>query len=181
MTSKARCAASRRATWAWAATVSPRAITSRAWTFARYTLFAEGARGHLSKQVIARFALDASAPQVYGLGIKELWDIAPQAPPGLVIHTQGWPLTDAYGGGFLYHQADGQVALGFVTGLGYRNPHLSPLASSSAGSSIPRSAPFWRAASACPMVRGSLTRAVGRACRNWPSRAACWSVARRAL
>jgi hypothetical protein len=108
MTSKARCAASRRATWAWAATVSPRAITSRAWTFARYTLFAEGARGHLSKQVIARFALDASAPQVYGLGIKELWDIAPQAPPGLVIHTQGWPLTDAYGGGFLYHQADGR-------------------------------------------------------------------------
>ncbi|MDE1917737.1 MAG: electron transfer flavoprotein-ubiquinone oxidoreductase [Sphingomonadales bacterium] len=95
---------------------------------ARYTLFAEGARGHLSKQVIARYALDAnSAPQVYGLGIKELWDI-PQAKhqPGLVIHTQGWPLTDAYGGGFLYHQADGQVALGFVVGLGYRNPHLSP-------------------------------------------------------
>jgi electron-transferring-flavoprotein dehydrogenase len=95
---------------------------------ARYTLFAEGARGHLSKQMIARHALDAqSAPQVYGLGIKELWDIAPEKHrPGLVIHTQGWPLSDAYGGGFLYHQADGQVALGFVVGLGYRNPHLSP-------------------------------------------------------
>jgi electron-transferring-flavoprotein dehydrogenase len=95
---------------------------------ARVTLFAEGARGHLTQQVIARFALDAdSAPQVYGLGLKELWDIAPEKhQPGLVIHTQGWPLTDAYGGGFLYHQADGQVALGFVVGLGYRNPHLSP-------------------------------------------------------
>jgi len=95
---------------------------------ARYTLFAEGARGHLTRQIIARFGLDAdSAPQVYGLGLKELWDIAPDKhQPGLVIHTQGWPLTDAYGGGFLYHQADGQVALGFVVGLGYRNPHLSP-------------------------------------------------------
>lgn len=95
---------------------------------ARYTLFAEGARGHLTRQVVAQFGLDAdSAPQVYGLGLKELWDIAPEKhQPGLVIHTQGWPLTDAYGGGFLYHQADGQVALGFVVGLGYRNPHLSP-------------------------------------------------------
>ena len=95
---------------------------------ARYTLFAEGARGHLTREVIAQFGLDAdSAPQVYGLGLKELWDIAPDKhQPGLVIHTQGWPLTDAYGGGFLYHQADGQVALGFVVGLGYRNPHLSP-------------------------------------------------------
>ncbi|WP_179506131.1 MULTISPECIES: electron transfer flavoprotein-ubiquinone oxidoreductase [unclassified Sphingomonas] len=95
---------------------------------ARYTLFAEGARGHLTKQVIAHFSLDADcAPQVYGLGLKELWDIAPEKHrPGLVIHTQGWPLKDAYGGGFLYHQADGQVALGFVVGLGYRNPNLSP-------------------------------------------------------
>jgi electron-transferring-flavoprotein dehydrogenase len=95
---------------------------------ARYTLFAEGARGHLTKQLKARFDLEASCdPQSYGLGIKELWDIAPEKhAPGRVIHTQGWPLTDAYGGGFLYHQADGQVALGFVVGLGYRNPWLSP-------------------------------------------------------
>jgi electron-transferring-flavoprotein dehydrogenase len=94
----------------------------------RYTFFAEGARGHLTKQLKARFALDAeSEPQVYGLGMKELWDIDPaKHQPGLVIHTQGWPLTDAYGGGFLYHQANGQVALGFVVGLGYRNPHLYP-------------------------------------------------------
>ena len=95
---------------------------------ARYTFFAEGARGHLTKILKRQFALDAdSEPQVYGLGMKELWDIDPaKHKPGLVIHTQGWPLTDAYGGGFLYHQANGQVALGFVVGLGYRNPYLYP-------------------------------------------------------
>lgn len=98
---------------------------------AKYTLFAEGARGHLTKQVKARFGLEAeSDPQVYGIGIKELWDIAPENhSAGRVIHTQGWPLNaDSYanGGGFLYHQANGQVALGFVTWLNYRNPHLSP-------------------------------------------------------
>ncbi len=95
---------------------------------AKYTFFAEGARGHLSKQLIQRFDLRAGVePQIYGIGIKELWDVAPgQHVPGRVIHTQGWPLTDANGGGFLYHQANGQVALGFVVWLGYRNPHLSP-------------------------------------------------------
>jgi electron-transferring-flavoprotein dehydrogenase len=95
---------------------------------AKYTFFAEGARGHLTKILKRQFALDAdSEPQVYGLGMKELWDIDPaKHQPGLVIHSQGWPLTDAYGGGFLYHQANGQVALGFVVGLGYRNPHLYP-------------------------------------------------------
>lgn len=95
---------------------------------ARYTFFAEGARGHLTKILKRQFALDAdSEPQVYGIGMKELWDIDPaKHKPGLVIHTQGWPLTDAYGGGFLYHQANGQVALGFVVGLGYRNPYLYP-------------------------------------------------------
>ncbi|MDI1295144.1 MAG: electron transfer flavoprotein-ubiquinone oxidoreductase [bacterium] len=95
---------------------------------AKYTFFAEGARGHLTKILKRQFALDADCePQVYGLGMKELWDIDPDKhQPGLVIHSQGWPLTDAYGGGFLYHQANGQVALGFVVGLGYRNPHLYP-------------------------------------------------------
>jgi len=95
---------------------------------AKYTFFAEGARGHLTKIMKRQFALDAECePQVYGLGMKELWDIDPaKHKPGLVIHTQGWPLSDAYGGGFLYHQANGQVALGFVVGLGYRNPHLYP-------------------------------------------------------
>ncbi|MPT46906.1 MAG: electron transfer flavoprotein-ubiquinone oxidoreductase [Sphingobium sp.] len=95
---------------------------------ARYTLFAEGARGHLTKQIKAQFNLEAECqPQTYGLGMKELWDIDPaKHQPGLVIHTQGWPLTDAYGGGFLYHQANGQVALGFVVGLSYKNPYLYP-------------------------------------------------------
>ncbi|MGC6399537.1 electron transfer flavoprotein-ubiquinone oxidoreductase [Sphingomonas sp. FW199] len=98
---------------------------------ARYTLFAEGVRGHLSKQLIAKYDLAAdSEPQVYGIGIKELWDIpADKHVPGRVIHTQGWPLSEtagSNGGGFLYHQANGQVALGFVTWLNYSNPHLSP-------------------------------------------------------
>ncbi len=97
---------------------------------AKYTLFAEGARGHLTKQMKARFDLEADCqPQVYGLGIKELWDIDPaKHVPGRVIHTQGWPLSesDSWGGGFLYHQAGGQVALGFVTALDYKNPYVSP-------------------------------------------------------
>ena len=96
---------------------------------AKYTLFAEGVRGHLSKQAKARFNLEANCqPQVYGLGIKELWDIDPaEHVPGRVIHTQGWPLDEnSNGGGFLYHQANGQVALGFVTWLNYRNPYTSP-------------------------------------------------------
>ncbi len=96
---------------------------------AKYTFFAEGARGHLTKQLIRDFDLAKdSQPQVYGIGIKELWDIAPDRHvPGRVIHTQGWPLDDeTNGGGFLYHQADGQVALGFVTWLDYANPWLSP-------------------------------------------------------
>jgi electron-transferring-flavoprotein dehydrogenase len=94
----------------------------------RYTFFAEGARGHLTKEVKRIFDLDrGSEPQVYGIGLKELWDIDPQKHvPGRVVHTQGWPLGDAWGGGFLYHQAGNQVALGFVVALNYRNPHLSP-------------------------------------------------------
>jgi len=95
---------------------------------ARYTFFAEGARGSLTKEAKRLFDLERnSQPQVYGLGIKELWDIDPaKHVPGRVIHTQGWPLKNEVGGGFLYHQANNQVAVGFVVGLGYRNPHLSP-------------------------------------------------------
>ncbi|WP_235901066.1 electron transfer flavoprotein-ubiquinone oxidoreductase [Pontixanthobacter aquaemixtae] len=97
---------------------------------AKYTLFAEGVRGNLTKQMKAKFDLEADCqPQVYGLGIKELWDIDPaKHEPGRVIHTQGWPLSesDSWGGGFLYHQANGQVALGFVTALDYANPYVSP-------------------------------------------------------
>ncbi len=95
---------------------------------AKYTFFAEGARGHLTKMLKPQFALDKDCePQVYGLGIKELWDIpAEQHVQGRVIHSQGWPMTDAQGGSFLYHQANNQVAVGFVTWLNYANPYISP-------------------------------------------------------
>jgi len=96
---------------------------------AKYTVFAEGARGHLGKQLIERFGLDAGKdPQAYGIGIKELWEIPPtQAKPGLVVHTAGWPLDNrTYGGGFLYHLEGNRVTLGFVVGLDYANPWLSP-------------------------------------------------------
>jgi len=95
----------------------------------KYTLFAEGARGHLGKQVIARFSLDAGRdPQSWGIGIKEVWQVEPaRHVPGLVMHTAGWPLDNAtYGGTFMYHMADNQVALGMVVGLSYANPYLEP-------------------------------------------------------
>ena len=96
---------------------------------AKYTVFAEGARGHLGKQVIAKYRLDQGKdPQSYALGIKELWEIPPEkAQPGRVVHTAGWPMdSNTYGGGFLYHLEGNQVTLGFVTGLDYQNPYLSP-------------------------------------------------------
>lgn len=97
---------------------------------ARYTLFAEGCRGHLGKQLIHRFELDKGKdPQHYGIGIKELWDIpANLHQQGLVVHTAGWPLSEsgAMGGGFLYHMENNQVVVGLITDLNYSNPHLSP-------------------------------------------------------
>jgi electron-transferring-flavoprotein dehydrogenase len=95
----------------------------------KYTLFAEGSRGHLGKQLIAKFGLDKDAdPQSYAIGIKELWEVEPsKSMPGLVVHTAGWPLeSDTYGGSFLYHLGDNKVAVGLVVGLSYKNPHLSP-------------------------------------------------------
>ena len=96
---------------------------------ARVTVFAEGCRGHLTKSLFERFDLRAGAdPQTYGIGIKELWEIDPaKHEQGLVVHTLGWPLgRSTYGGSFLYHLEDNQVAVGFVVGLDYANPHLSP-------------------------------------------------------
>lgn len=96
---------------------------------AKYTIFAEGARGHLGRQLIARYKLDEGKdPQAYGIGIKELWQIDPaRHEPGLVVHAAGWPLdSDTYGGAFLYHADGGKVAIGYVVGLDYRNPWLSP-------------------------------------------------------
>jgi electron-transferring-flavoprotein dehydrogenase len=96
---------------------------------ARYTFFAEGCRGNLGKQLEAKFNLRKDAdPQVYGIGLKELWEIKPEKhQAGLVVHTAGWPLdAHTYGGSFLYHMEGNQVAVGFVVGLGYTNPYLSP-------------------------------------------------------
>ena len=95
---------------------------------ARQTIFAEGCRGHLGKELIARFGLDEGrGTQHYAIGLKELWDVAPQRhKPGKVIHTLGWPLGRATGGSFLYHLENGQVALGLIVDLAYKNPHLSP-------------------------------------------------------
>jgi len=96
---------------------------------AKYTLFAEGCRGHLGRKLEERFGLRAGRdPQVYGIGLKELWEIDPaRHQPGLVMHTAGWPLDrSTYGGSFLYHLEDNQVSVGFVVGLGYENPYLSP-------------------------------------------------------
>jgi electron-transferring-flavoprotein dehydrogenase len=96
---------------------------------AKYTIFAEGCRGHLGKELIAKYQLDSGkSPQHYALGFKEIWDIpAQQHQPGLVVHTAGWPLTDgASGGGYLYHAEGNQVVCGLIVDLNYTNPHLSP-------------------------------------------------------
>jgi electron-transferring-flavoprotein dehydrogenase len=96
---------------------------------AKYTLFAEGARGNLGKQLISGYQLDKDRdPQTYGIGLKELWEIDPaKHQQGLVVHTAGWPLDNStYGGSFLYHLENNQVAVGYVVGLAYENPYLSP-------------------------------------------------------
>ena len=102
---------------------------------AKYTLFAEGCRGSLSQELMTKFGLRDKSPaggqadpQSYGLGIKELWEVDPEKhQPGLIVHTTGWPLdTKTYGGSFMYHLEDNQVAVGFVVGLDYQNPHISP-------------------------------------------------------
>jgi electron-transferring-flavoprotein dehydrogenase len=96
---------------------------------AKYTFFAEGSRGNLGRQLMAKYDLNQGKdPQTYGLGIKELWEIDPaKHQPGLVIHSAGWPLDNStYGGSFLYHLENNQVAVGFVVGLAYQNPYLSP-------------------------------------------------------
>ena len=96
---------------------------------AKYTIFAEGSRGHLGRQLITRFKLDEGKdPQSYGIGLKELWQVDPAVhEPGLVVHAAGWPLDeDTYGGAFLYHAEGGKVSVGYVVGLDYKNPWMSP-------------------------------------------------------
>ena len=95
----------------------------------KYTVFAEGSRGHLGRQLIAKYKLDdGKDPQSYGIGIKELWEIDPaRHQPGLAVHTAGWPLpNDTYGGSFVYHAENNQLIIGYVVGLDYQNPYMSP-------------------------------------------------------
>jgi electron-transferring-flavoprotein dehydrogenase len=95
---------------------------------AKYTVFAEGCRGHLGKELVSKFKLDeGKAPQHYGIGFKEIWDIDPaKHQEGLVVHTGGWPMSDATGGSYLYHAENNQVLVGLIIDLNYSNPHLSP-------------------------------------------------------
>ena len=95
----------------------------------KYTLFAEGCRGHLGKQLIKKYSLDnGKSPQSYGIGLKEIWEIdSKNHKEGSIMHSAGWPLsTNVYGGSFLYHMDNNQISIGFVMGLDYQNPNLSP-------------------------------------------------------
>jgi electron-transferring-flavoprotein dehydrogenase len=114
---------------------------------AKETLFAEGCRGSLTKTLMQRFNLcDGADPQTYGIGLKELWEVSADVhQPGLVVHTIGWPLdAKTYGGSFLYHLENRQVAVGFVVGLDYRNPFLSPFEEFQRFKTHPAIRPFFK-------------------------------------
>lgn len=123
---------------------------------AKYTLFAEGCRGHIGKQLIKRYNLDSEADaQHYGIGIKEIWDIDPaKHDQGLVVHTAGWPLdivgTENTGGSFLYHIENNQVVVGLIIDLSYANPHLSPFDEFQRYKHHPVIKQYWKAASVLP-------------------------------
>jgi len=141
----------------------------------KYTLFAEGARGHLGKQLMAKYDLNKGKdPQSYGIGIKELWEIDPaKHKPGLVIHTTGWPLdTKTYGGSFLYHLENNQVMVGYVVGLDYENPYLSPYEEFQRTRPTRKSAASSKAASAFPTARALSQLAACNRCPSWCSRVA---------
>ena len=150
---------------------------------AKATLFGEGCRGSLTKELFAKLGLDQSAqPQTYGLGIKELWRVAPDKhKPGTVEHTMGWPMDyKTWGGSFLYHldePGDTLVSTGYVVALDYTNPNLSPFRSSSAGRRTRPSARRLRGANASHMVLGRSTRVASSRSRRWASRVARSSAA----
>ena len=141
---------------------------------AKYTFFAEGCRGHLGKQLMARFSLRAGVdPQAYGIGLKELWEVDPaRHVPGLVVHTAGWPLDRAtYGGSYLYHMENNQVSVGFVVGLAYETPTCRPTRNSSATSCTRRFARPSKVPSASPMARAPSPPAACNRCASSPFRA----------
>ena len=142
---------------------------------AKYTLFAEGARGSLSKILIERFGLaQGREPQKFGIGMKELWQVAPEKHRrGLVQHTMGWPLGNRTGGGsFLYHFGDNLVAVGFVVHLNYENPYLSPFDEFQRFKTHPLVATRSRAASGSATARAPSPKAAGSRCRSSPFPAA---------
>jgi flavin-dependent dehydrogenase len=150
---------------------------------AKYTLVAEGARGSLAKGLIADFHLDAdSEPQKFGIGIKEVWEVAPALHrPGFVLHTLGWPLDNRTGGGsFLYHLHPNLIAVGLVVHLNYRNPHLPPSRNTSASRPTLRSRPSLPAPSASPTVPARSPKAAGSRCPSSRFLAVRSSAARRA-
>ena len=143
-----------------------------------------GAAGTSGRRLMERFGLrEGVEPQTYGIGIKELWEVQPERHrPGLVVHTAGWPLdAGTYGGSFLYHLEDRQVAVGFVVGLDYENPYLSPFDEMQRFKDPPEDPRDLRGrAGASPTAPGRSTRAASSASRSSRSRAGCWSGARRA-
>ena len=149
---------------------------------ARQTLLAEGCRGSLTKGLFERFDLRRECdPQTYSIGIKELWEIDPSRHrPGLIVHTIGWPMDrGTYGGSWMYHAADNQVSIGFVIGLDYQNPYLSPSTSSSVSRPIRRSASTWKAG-ASATVQGRCRRAGSSRSPGSPFREAALSATPRA-
>ena len=142
---------------------------------AKYTFFAEGCRGHLGRRLHERFKLGEDAdPQVYGIGLKELWEIEPaKHQVGLVIHTAGWPLDKStYGGSFLYHMENNLVAIGYVVGLGYTNPYLNPYEEFQRYKTHPAIRGFLEGASASPTGRARLRPADCSRCPSSPFPAA---------
>jgi electron-transferring-flavoprotein dehydrogenase len=144
---------------------------------ARQTIFAEGCRGSLTKQLFSQFDLrDGIDPQTYGIGIKELWEIDPaKHQPGLIVHTVGWPLaSDTYGGSFLYHLENNLVAVGVVVGLDYKNPGCRLTRNFSATRRIRRFAAISKAAGVFPTVPARCRKAASSRSPSCISPAVCW-------
>ena len=140
---------------------------------AKQTLFAEGVRGSLTKTLFEHFDLRKGvSPQTYGIGIKELWEVDPEVhEQGLVVHTVGWPMDGkTYGGSFLYHLENNQIAVGYVIGLDYENPHLSPFDEFQRYKTHPKIRPFFEAPGGFHTVREPLTKVASSPFRRSPSR-----------
>ena len=145
---------------------------------ARATVIAEGCRGSLAKKLIAQYALDAGrSPQTFALGLKELWQLPPgRVETGLIQHSLGWPLhSSEYGGSLIYHLADNQAYVGYVVGLDYKDPRLSPFEAFQQFKHHPMCARCSMAANSSPRVRAPLPRVAGNPARGSTCPGRCWS------